>query len=214
MKKIFALLLLIPMLAFAANPPSTLLQMAGVHKTPGTLADSVLIIIDAQQEYVNGALPLVGIDQALVQGERLLARARDADTPIVHVVHRGKGALFNTDGPYFAIAKPLLPRAGEMVVEKQLPDAFAGTRLQQVLAATGRKHLVVIGFMTHMCVSSTVRSALALDYSTTVVAGATATRDLPDGHGGIVSADQVQRASLAALADRFAVVVDGADDIR
>lgn len=214
MKKIFVILLLLPMLALGDNSPATLLQMAGVHKTPGALSDSVLIIIDAQQEYVNGALPLVGIDSALAQGEHLLARAREAGTPIVHVVHRGKGTLFNPDGPYFAITKPLLPKAGEMVVEKQLPDAFAGTRLQQVLTATGRKHLIVIGFMTHMCVSSTVRSALALDYSTTVVAGATATRDLPDGHGGIVSADQVQRASLAALADRFAVVVDSVDDIR
>jgi len=39
------------------------------------------------------------------------------------------------------------------------------------------------------------------------VASATATRDLPDPLGGIVPAGEIQRATLAALADRFAVVI-------
>lgn len=58
-----------------------------------------------------------------------------------------------------------------------------------------------------MCVSATVRAALDLGYRTTLVAAATATRDLPDPAGGVVTADALQRAELAALADRFAVVV-------
>lgn len=213
MKKILALLLLLPSLAFAAGPARTLFQLAGAHPAPGRLSNSVLVIIDAQREYVDGALPLTGIHKALAQTARLLARARAAGTPIVHVVHHGGGALFNPDGPYFAIAKPLTPKPGEPVIEKRLPDAFAGTNLQQVLATIGRKHLIVVGFMTHMCVSATVRAALDHGYATTVVAAATATRDLPDGHGGIVTSAQVQRVSLAALADRFAVVVDNAGDI-
>ncbi len=56
-----------------------------------------------------------------------------------------------------------------------------------------------------MCVSSTVRAALDLGYRCSVVAGACATRDPPDGTGGVI-ADQLQRAELAALADRFATV--------
>jgi nicotinamidase-related amidase len=67
--------------------------------------------------------------------------------------------------------------------------------------------------MTHMCVSSTVRAALDRGYHTTVVAKATATRDLPDTDGGIIPAQILQRASLAALADRFAAIVQGASDI-
>ena len=160
MKKIFILLLLLPTLAFASGHPRTLFQMAGVQTAPGRLSNSVLVIIDAQREYVDGALPLKGIHKALAQAASLLARARAAGTPIVHVVHHGGGALFNPDGPYFAIAKPMRPKPGETVIEKRLPNAFAGTNLQQVLAATGRKHLIVVGFMTHMCVSSTVRAAL------------------------------------------------------
>jgi hypothetical protein len=47
-----------------------------------------------------------------------------------------------------------------------------------------------------------------------VVAAATATRDLPDGKGGVVSAAALQTASLAALADRNAVLVQAERDIQ
>jgi len=58
-----------------------------------------------------------------------------------------------------------------------------------------------------------VRAALELGYQSTVVASACATRDLPDGLGGIVPAAVLHRACLAALADRFAVVVERPEDL-
>lgn len=67
--------------------------------------------------------------------------------------------------------------------------------------------------MTHNCVSSTACAARDLGYGVTVVAGVTATRDLPDGKGGIDPASVLQTASLAALADRIAVVVAAAGEI-
>jgi len=187
--------------------------MAGAHPVAAPLSESVLVVIDAQREYVDGALPLVGIDDALAEGARLLKRARAAGTPVIHVVHRGAGRLFNPDGPYFSVADPLVPADGELVIEKRLPNAFAGTGLQEALASSGRKQLIVIGFMTHMCVSTTVRAALDLGYGTTLVGAATATRDLPDGKGGVIPAQVVQQASLAALADRFAAVVERESEI-
>lgn len=70
------------------------------------------------------------------------------------------------------------------------------------------------GFMTHMCVEATTRAALDHGYATTVVADATATRDLPDPLGGApVGAVDLQRRSLAAMADRFATVVRSAGEI-
>lgn len=200
-------------LAFADTPPPTLLQIAGAQQETVRLSDGVLVIIDAQREYVDGKLPLSGIAQSLAVGAKLLARARAAGTPVVHVVHRGGGALFNPQGVYFEVAAPLAPKAGESVVQKTLPNAFAGTNLQELLAKTGRKRLIVIGYMTHMCVSSTTRAALDMGYQTTVVAAATATRDLPDGRGGTLPAATVQSASLAALSDRFAKVVQSPEDI-
>ena len=67
--------------------------------------------------------------------------------------------------------------------------------------------------MTHMCVSSTARDAFNLGYRPTIVASATATRGLP-GPGGLpVPAATLQSASLAGIADLFALVVAKADDI-
>ncbi len=94
-----------------------------------------------------------------------------------------------------------------------MPNAFAGTKLHDLISATGRKSLIVVGFATHMCVSATVRAATDLGYRNAVVAGATATRDLPDPMGGTVEAATVQRTALAELADRFATVVATADAI-
>jgi nicotinamidase-related amidase len=67
--------------------------------------------------------------------------------------------------------------------------------------------------MTHMCVNSTARGAFNLGYAPTVVAAATATRSLPGVGGETVSAAALQSASLAGLADLFAVVVPGSANI-
>lgn len=188
--------------------PQTLLARSGATLTPPPTPDAVLILIDCQREYVDGALPLHGVQTALEVVADLLSRARAASVPVIHVLHQGRpGGLFDPEGPGAATAPEAAPAPGECVVRKQLPNAFAGTDLLERIRATGRTRPVVAGFMTHMCVSSTVRASLDLGLFCTVVASATATRDLPAADGGVVEATSVQRASLAALADRFALVL-------
>jgi len=201
------------MTSFAQPAVRTILEMAGATPEPARLADAVLLIIDAQREYVDGALPLCGVAQALAVGGELLARARAARTPVVHILQRGAGLLFNPQGEFFQPAAPLLPQVGETVIEKTQANSFAQTRLHEVLAATGRSKLIVIGFMTHNCVSSTVRAAREHGYECTVVAPATATRDLPDGRGGALPAATVQAACLVGLSDTMAKIVWNAADI-
>lgn len=190
--------------------PRTLLQIAGapLHQSP--LAASALILIDHQMEYVTGDLPLTGVGAAVDEMCGLLVMARGHRMPIFHVVHHGRrgSALFDPDGPQVAIIPELSPEGSETVIAKPLPNAFAGTALHEGLQACGVTDLIVAGFATHLCVSATVRAALDHGYRTTIVAAAVATRDLPDPlGGGVVSAEQVHRATLAALADRFAIVV-------
>jgi nicotinamidase-related amidase len=187
--------------------PKTLLDMAGVPARPHPLAEASVVMIDAQMEYVTGRVPLVGIGSALDQGARLLEAARGLGRPVVHVAHKGRaGGLFDPESEFFGFAPQAAPLAGEPVIEKALPNAFAGTTLDETLKGLDAKTLVVAGFMTHMCVSSTVRAALDLGYSCTVLGSACATRDLPDGRGDVVPADALHRAELAALADRFAML--------
>jgi nicotinamidase-related amidase len=193
--------------------PRTLLSMAGAPTHPSPLDRAALVIVDAQAEYLpSGNLPLVGIDAAVAETARLLELARRHGTPVFHVVHHGAagGPVFNPEGPGSAIIPAVAPKDGEAVVVKGLPNSFAGTDLHARIQATGRKELIIAGFMTHMCISATTRAALDLGYRNTVVAAATATRDLPGPTGGVVPAAELQRNELAALADMFAVVVEDA----
>ncbi|HWM59836.1 MAG TPA: isochorismatase family protein, partial [Pseudonocardia sp.] len=63
---------------------------------------------------------------------------------------------------------------------------FTGTELDALLARQPERPLLLAGFMTHMCVNSTARGAFSLGCAPTVVAGATATRNLPGTDGRVV----------------------------
>ncbi|BAT59908.1 streptothricin hydrolase [Variibacter gotjawalensis] len=188
--------------------PKTLLELAGAA-TPSKLENTAVIVIDAQREYVDGKLPLPGVKDALTEIAALLAAARAVGAPVFHIQHKGRaGGAFDPGGPGFEIAPQAAPQDGEVVIEKGLPNSFAGTTLKEALEKTGRKELTLAGFMTHMCVEATARAALDLGYKSTVVASTTVTRDLPDPVSGeTITAADLKRASLTALNDRFAVVV-------
>jgi len=127
-------------------------------------------------------------------------------------VHHGEAEGLFDPASGGAILPEVAPLPGEAIVEKWLPNAFAGTELQGRLSDLRRPSLLLAGFMTHMCVSATARAALDLGHQVTIAADATATRALPDVFGGAdLSAAQVHRAALAELADRFAAVLPSAD---
>ena len=166
-----------------------------------------MVVIDAQREYVDGKLALPAIQPALDEIGRLLARARARQTPVIHIVHHGKG-LFAPGSSGAQIAAAADPAPGEAVITKSLPNAFASTDLTDRIHAIKRGTLIIVGFMTHMCVEATARAAIDLGLKAAVVASATATRDLRDPlSGATIPAAEVQRNALAALADRFATIV-------
>ena len=104
--------------------PKTLLEMAGAAAKAPRLSEAVVVVIDAQHEYVDGPLALPGVLPALAEIGRLLQRARAKGAPIIHVVHQGKG-LFAPGSPGAEIARPATPAPGVAVVQKRLPNAFA-----------------------------------------------------------------------------------------
>jgi nicotinamidase-related amidase len=195
-----------------SNP--TLRLLADLPQQPVSLSESTLILIDCQNTYTRGVMELEGVQKALDEAAALLDRARSAGIPIIHVQHDdGPGSLYDIDGESGAIVSRVAPHNGEPVVVKNYPNSFVQTDLDEVLKTANASNLVLAGFMTHMCVNSTARGAFNLRYSPTVVASATATRALPGVCDAVVSAESLQAASLAALADLFAVVVPDADAI-
>src|SRR4029450_12569538 len=119
----------------------TMLQMAGMTPTPATMTDGVLLIIDAQREYTDGLLPLPGVQPAIEALAGLLDKARKAGAPIVHVRHKSAGKAFNPSSSGYEIVAPLAPRAGETIVEKAPPNAFAGPGLAKNRPGRVRKNL-------------------------------------------------------------------------
>lgn len=193
--------------ALSTSAPATLFTLAGIEPAPAPLAEAVLVLIDYQNEYLAGPLALVDAEAAVERARTLLSAARAAGARIIHVAHKGRaGRLFDRAAERGAFIDAVKPLDAEGIVEKPRPNAFSGTALADLVGPAGTK-IVIAGFMTHNCVSSTARAALDLGYEITVAADACATRDLPSP-GGIVPARDLHRAELAALADRHACVAD------
>lgn len=197
------------------SEPATLRGLSGLNPEPAPLKGSALVMIDLQQTYREGVMRLDGVEPALREAAALLERARAAGIPVFHVRHdAGPGSPYDVTAPIGQISPEVAPQGDEPVITKAYPSSFVGTDLQAQLEKAGVKDVVLAGLMTHMCVNSTARSAFNLGFRPTVVASATATRDLPAPDGTVVQAAQLQAASLAALGDLFAVVVRRPDDIR
>lgn len=192
----------------------TLRVLSGLPPEPATLEGSALVMIDLQNTYREGVMRLDGVEPAIAEARTLLERARGAGIPIIHVRHdAGAGSPYDLSAAIGQISDEVAPEAGETVITKSYPSAFVGTDLEARLKDLGATDLILAGFMTHMCVNSTARSAFSLGFRPTVVAAATATRDLPGPDGSVVPAAHLQAASLAALADLFAVVAREQRDI-
>ncbi|HTJ70926.1 MAG TPA: isochorismatase family protein [Actinospica sp.] len=192
----------------------TLRRLLALPEHPAPLGHSALVMIDLQNTYRHGVMRLEDVEPAVAEAARLLARARAADVPVFHVMHdAGPGSPYDTTAEIGRISAEVAPLPGEPVLVKHLPSSFVGTDLDARLRALGVEDLVLAGFMTHMCVNSTARDAFNRGYRPTVVAAATATRALRGPDGELVSAASLQAASLAGLADLFALVVGKADDI-
>ena len=194
--------------------PQTLRNVSGLGGDAPSLKGSALIMIDFQNTSREGVMKLDNVEPAIAEGAKILARAREAGIPIFHIQHdAGAGSPYDVNEKIGAIADEVAPASGETVIVKNYPSAFVGTDLQKELDAAGVKDLVLAGFMTHMCVNSTARSAFNLGYRPTIIAATTATRDLPGPDGAVVPAATLQSASLAGVADLFAIVKPNVADI-
>jgi nicotinamidase-related amidase len=187
----------------------TIRDIAGLGDESTSISDSALIIIDAQNTYCEGVMKLDGIDNALKECRVLLDRFRQAGRPVFHIRHdAGPGSPYDVSNPIGQIVDSLSPAQGEAVITKNYPNSFAGTDLDSLIKKTGTNNLIIVGFMSHMCVNSTARGAFSLGYRPTVVASATATRSLPFRvTGEVIPSSILNAASLAALGDLPAAIV-------
>ena len=175
------------------------------------MADTALLIIDIQNDYFpGGAMELEGADAAGAKAAQALKSFRDRKQPIFHVRHLSvrPGSTFFLPGTKgVEIHDAVRPQGNEAVIEKNFPNSFRATKLEEQLKSAGVKNLVVAGMMTHMCVDASVRHAADLGYKITLLGDACATRAQKIA-GETVPARQVHLAFLAALNGFYAKVID------
>ncbi|KAI1347456.1 Isochorismatase-like protein [Xylaria sp. FL0043] len=180
-------------------------QAIGVSPSTASTSDSVLVIIDAQNEYASGLLKTENVESTRAANAALLEKYRAAKAPIVHVVHKTPdGAPVFTPGtPLADEFDELKPRDGENVVVKQVPGSFTGTQLQEILEKTGRKKVVLTGYMAHVCVSTTARQGAERGWDVIIPKDAVGDRHIPG-----VDAAELVRVALNEIADAFGTVVE------
>ncbi|RYP52962.1 hypothetical protein DL768_001956 [Monosporascus sp. mg162] len=180
-------------------------QILGVPPSTASTSDSVLVIIDAQNEYASGLLMTENIESTRAANAALLEKYRAAGAPIIHVVHKTpEGAPIFTPGtPLAEEFDELQPRAGESVVSKHAPGSFTGTQLQEILKKTARKKVVFTGYMAHVCVSTTARQAAEKGWDVIIAKDAVGDRHIPG-----VNAPELVRVALSEIADGFGTVVE------
>lgn len=164
--------------------------------------NTALLIIDVQNDYFeDGAMSLIGSDNASENIKLLLNKFRTENQPVLHIQHiaTSPGATFfipNTIGAEIhANVKPL---DDEKVIIKHYPNSFRETDLLDHLKSLDITNLVICGMMTHMCIDATTRAAKDLGFNCTLIADACATKDL-EINGTIVTAENIQNSFLAAL---------------
>lgn len=165
-----------------------------------------LLVVDAQNEFSPGGQRTVpGHALALTAILARVEQARAERRPIAWVRHhnrRHESPAFQP-GSWGAEFSPGLGVASghgpEREFVKDVFGAFTGTELADWLVSVGAKEVLVTGFYTHMCVSTTSREALVRDFAVAIDPEATGTRDLHHPLLGTQSADEVKRSALLQL---------------
>lgn len=186
-------------------------------------AHTALIVVDVQNDYCHpdGTLGSHGADlgsvpPAVENIERLIEAARRIGVAVIFVrnwherwaessawrartprrpSHAAQAGSWGAE--FFRVA----PARDEPILNKQRYDAFIGTPLDRALRALDRTTLIFTGFGTNVCVESTARHAVFLDYRIVLVSDATDTADGPSAH----------RASLDTIARHFGRVTATAE---
>ena len=167
-----------------------------------------LLVVDAQNEFSPDGKRAVSDHEKVVAAIGAhVQEARTAHVPIAWIQHHNRP----TESPAFVpgswgaqLSPGFGPRAGilsERLFQKDVYGAFTGTDIESWLRSHGVTEVLVMGFFTHMCVSTTAREALVRGFDVVVDHAATGTRAIMSELLGAQSADDVRRTALLQLAD-------------
>lgn len=173
-----------------------------------------LIVIDVQNEYVTGNLPITypDVHLSLANVGTAIDAARAAGIPVVAVQNTAPAGapVFDKGSHGWQLHEAVASRPHDHLVEKRLPSAFAGTDLAAWIARNEIDTLVVTGYMTHNCVAATVFEAAHAGLAVEVLDDACGS--LPYANrAGAASGAELHRSFCVVFQSRFAAVMQTAE---
>ncbi len=166
-----------------------------------------LLVIDVQNEYFKGDLKIRYPEHSHENIVKCVSAAKNEGIPVVFVQHTSKGGSHfarNTD--LWEIHKSLDIFEPDLLVEKNYPGSFTGTKLEESLKKLGVGTITVTGFMTHMCCDTTARQAFHRNFSVEFISDATGTIALENGNFKM-DAENLHKAILAVQSSGFSKVL-------
>lgn len=203
--------------AAVADSHPTIRAMSGATSTDHLPAGkSALLVIDFQNEYFTGRMPIPDGAAALAKTRELIAFADSHKIPVYHVQHVAPAGspVFAIDGETVKFHKDMQPRANDVVLQKTTVSVFGSTDLNERLKKSGIETVIIAGLMTHACVAGAARDAAPLGYNVIVASDASATRAITRANGVSIDKDSLHKAALAEVEDTFGDVLNTAQIVK
>lgn len=175
-----------------------------------------LIVIDAQQEYFAGLLPIQypSREGSVARIAEAMDAAEQADIPVVVIQHEAPAGspVFAPESATFALHPEIDQRAENAAhrCTKSFASVFAQTGLEDWLRQNEIDTITLTGYMTNNCVIGSAVGAEPLGFSVEVLSDATGAIDLAN-EAGTASAKQVHETIMALLHSNWAAVATTAD---
>jgi nicotinamidase-related amidase len=171
-----------------------------------------LLVIDVQNEYFTGRLPVTHPANSFANILATMDAAHRAGVPIALIRHGSPASdspVFRKGSPEWELHAEIALRPHDILIDKEWPDSFHGTGLRGWLTDVGADTVAIVGYMTQMCCQTTASRAWHLGYQVEFIADATGTLALK-GLAGPVTAEELYRSIIATLS-RFADVTSTAN---
>jgi nicotinamidase-related amidase len=169
-----------------------------------------LLVIDVQNEYFTGALPITHPAGHL---DRILAvmDAAEGKVPVVVIQHHTDGLpIFRKGTKEWELHPEVAARPHDLRIEKTLPGSFTNTGLEDWLRQRGIDTVTIAGYMTHMCCDTTARQAVHRGFKAEFLSDATGTLPLSNS-AGAVTAEELQQSILCAQQQFLSEVLPSSD---
>lgn len=179
----------------------------------GKQMSRALLVIDVQNEYFSGALPISHPDGHLQNILKAMDAATAAKVPVIVVQHTmvsTEPAIFQKYSAEWKLHADVASRPCDLLIEKNLPGSFTGTELEQWLQEHQIKVVTIAGYMSHMCCDTTARQAVHAGYTVEFLSDGTGTLPL-DNSAGQVTAEELHRSILCAQQMLLSEVISTAD---